>query len=132
MKKTLEHNGLSITVSSLTNVIGFASGYMSSLDSIRSFGVFAAIGIMMVFFNCLTCFGGLLSYDAHRQKSGCSDCFGACCCLGRKEEKTDRLPPIFTAIFDYVVSTKVSNIVALLLLICFVAFGVIGAVNTEV
>jgi len=26
MARTLEHNGLSITISSLTNIIGFASG----------------------------------------------------------------------------------------------------------
>jgi len=67
MMKTFEHNGLSITISSLTNVIGFASGYLSSIDSIRSFGIFAAIGICMVFFNAMTLFGGILSYDARRQ-----------------------------------------------------------------
>jgi len=73
---------------------------MSSIDSIRSFGVFAAIGILMVFFNCLTLFGGLLSLDAQRQQSDWSDCFGMCCCLGKQDEKTDRLPPIFRGIFD--------------------------------
>ena len=69
MATTLQHNGLSITISSLTNIIGFASGWLSSIDSIRSFGIFAAIGILMVFFNCLTLFDGLLSLDAQRQQS---------------------------------------------------------------
>lgn len=54
----------------------------------------------MVFFNCLTLFGGLLSIDAQRQQSDWSDCFGLCCCLGKQEEKADRLPPIFRGIFD--------------------------------
>lgn len=73
-----------------------------------------------------------MSIDAQRQRSGCSDCLGACCCLGHSEEKTDRLPPVFTSIFDNVVSSKICNVLAVLLLIGFVVFGVVGALNTEV
>jgi predicted RND superfamily exporter protein len=69
-KKTFEHNGLSVTISSFTNIIGFGSGYFSSLNVIRSFGMWASFGIFMLFFNVLTLFGALLVYDGMRQKAG--------------------------------------------------------------
>jgi predicted RND superfamily exporter protein len=48
MQHTLANNGISITISSFTNVIGFGSGWFSSLDVIQSFGIFTAVGILML------------------------------------------------------------------------------------
>jgi len=61
MQHALANNGISITISSLTNVIGFGSGYFSNLDVFRSFGMFAAIGILMLYTNVLLMFGGFMS-----------------------------------------------------------------------
>jgi len=39
---------MSITISSLTNMISFSSGYFSAMDAISSFAVFAGFGILLL------------------------------------------------------------------------------------
>ena len=46
---TLRHAGVAITITSITNFIAFGIGATSSLPALRSFCVYASIGILTIF-----------------------------------------------------------------------------------
>jgi predicted RND superfamily exporter protein len=71
--------GVSITMTSLTNMIAFLVGITAKLPAIRYFCLYASMTITVVFVMHLTCFCALLSLDARRQEAKRVDC---CCCFG--------------------------------------------------
>jgi hypothetical protein len=48
--KTLSRSGVSITITSVTDVVAFAVGGSTVLPALRSFCFFAAVGILAVYF----------------------------------------------------------------------------------
>eukprot|EP01025_Chloroclados_australasicus_P010600 TRINITY_DN1437_c0_g1_i3.p1 TRINITY_DN1437_c0_g1~~TRINITY_DN1437_c0_g1_i3.p1 ORF type:complete len:950 (+),score=108.56 TRINITY_DN1437_c0_g1_i3:595-3444(+) len=71
--------GSSVTVTSLTNFFAFIIGSNTSLPALRNFSIFAAIGIIFIYFLQMTLFGGIFTYDSRRQKRGLYEVF---CCWG--------------------------------------------------
>lgn len=83
---------MSITISSLTNVVSFSSGYFSELDTISSFSIFAGMGIVFLYFNTLNLFGAFMVWDAQRQQENRADCCGVlCCCLPEERSESQML-----------------------------------------
>jgi predicted RND superfamily exporter protein len=76
----MAHAGSSITITSLTNAIALFLGCSTSLVALRSFCIFAGIGIMMLYISSCTLFASYMVYDLQRQEARTGDCFGACCC----------------------------------------------------
>ena len=50
MGATMAHAGVAITITSVTNFIAFGIGASSSLPALRSFCVYASLGIIVIFF----------------------------------------------------------------------------------
>jgi len=71
------HAGVSITITSLTDLLAFALGSTSSLPGLATFCGFAAIGIAADFILQITFFAGWLALDAYREAKERADC----CCL---------------------------------------------------
>ena len=69
MGEAMAHAGSSITITSLTNAIALFLGCTTSLEAVRSFCVFAGIGIIMLFLSSITIFSTYMVYDLHRQHS---------------------------------------------------------------
>jgi len=88
--QTMGMAGVSITVTSLTDMFAFLLGVSSSLPALSDFCIFAFIGILFDFFFQITFFAGWMVLDTRRQKANRIDGFPfikrttdtvACCCF---------------------------------------------------
>merc|ERR1719232_1297335 len=74
----MSHAGAAITITSVTNFMAFGIGATSSLPALRSFCMYASIGILTIFFFQITWFVALLTIDEKRveqRRNGCCCCF---------------------------------------------------------
>jgi hypothetical protein len=67
MEKAMAHAGSSITITSLTNAIALFLGCTTSLTALKSFCVFGALGILMLYFSAITIFASFMVIDMQRQ-----------------------------------------------------------------
>ncbi|XP_037081976.1 NPC intracellular cholesterol transporter 1-like [Pollicipes pollicipes] len=76
--RTLQHAGVSITVTSLTDFVAFAIGASTVLPSLESFCVYAAVGILAVYFIQATWFVAFFTLDQRRiecRRDGLVPCY---------------------------------------------------------
>ncbi|XP_076391692.1 patched domain-containing protein 3 isoform X1 [Megachile rotundata] len=73
--KTVQHAGMSITVTSFTNMIAFAFGITSVMPCLRSFYAFSTLGIMFLYIFEITFFISCLVYDERRLEAKKDGCF---------------------------------------------------------
>ncbi|XP_072753049.1 patched domain-containing protein 3 isoform X2 [Anoplolepis gracilipes] len=72
--KSIEISGMSITVTSFTNMVAFAIGTTTVMPVLKSFCIFAAMGILFLYIYEITFFVSCLVYDERRlaaKKDGC-------------------------------------------------------------
>jgi len=76
--KTMRKAGVSILVTSFTDICAFLIGATTVLPALRSFCIFAGIGIIGIFLLTCTLFVALLTLDNKRQRKHRDAC---CCCI---------------------------------------------------
>eukprot|EP00904_Undaria_pinnatifida_P001827 jgi/Undpi1/11645/HiC_scaffold_36.g13940.m1 len=81
MAEGLGTSGVSISVTSITDVVAFIISASTVLPALSSFCVYAALGVLAVYALQSTLFVALVVYDARRQEAGRSDC---CPCFKTK------------------------------------------------
>ena len=74
------HAGPSITITSLTNCLAFAFGGINSLTALRSFCVFAAVCILMLYLIVMTVFLCVVVWDTERVGRQRGECCGLFMC----------------------------------------------------
>ncbi|KAJ7386392.1 Patched domain-containing protein 3 [Desmophyllum pertusum] len=82
----LKHAGCSISITSLTDFLAFMIGASTILPALRSFCIFAGIGILADFVLQATLFTAFLALDARRhgkKRDGC------CCCIKLKDDYSE-------------------------------------------
>ncbi|XP_055641683.1 protein patched homolog 3-like [Toxorhynchites rutilus septentrionalis] len=62
----LKHAGASITVTSLTDLVAFIVGAITVLPSLQSFCIYAAFGVLMMFFFVITFYVAVFTLDERR------------------------------------------------------------------
>ena len=77
--------GVSITVTSLTDLFAFALGSTSALPALSTFCVFAAVGITADFLLQISFFAAFMAWDAYREQRKKVDCCPCCCPITEKE-----------------------------------------------
>ncbi|XP_058956472.2 patched domain-containing protein 3 isoform X1 [Pocillopora verrucosa] len=82
----LKHAGCSITITSLTDFLAFMIGATTILPALRSFCLFAGIGILADFALQATMFTAFLALDARRQNKNRDGC---CCCIKLRDDYTE-------------------------------------------
>lgn len=80
MGKTLKIAGVSILITSVTDCIAFLMSGTSRLPALKSFCIFAGMGVLFDFIFEITIFSSFLALDMRRQKKGKPECCGLCCC----------------------------------------------------
>ena len=80
MGRTISKAGVSITITSFTNVMAFLLGSATTLPALSSFCVYCALGILFDYLYEISIFSAALAMDLRRQQRKRGDCCGACCC----------------------------------------------------
>ncbi|CAL7946435.1 unnamed protein product [Xylocopa violacea] len=73
--KAIQQSGMSITVTSFTNVIAFAFGITTVMPTLRSFYAFATLGILFLYIYEIIFFTSCLVYDERRLEARRDGCF---------------------------------------------------------
>jgi len=76
--RALSHAGVSITITSMTDFAAFAISSTTSLPALSSFCVYAAFGVLFLYFFQILFFTAFLAIDAMRQNANRPDCL---CCI---------------------------------------------------
>ena len=71
--------GVSITVTSITDLFAFILGSASQLPALSTFCVFAAVGIAADFLLQISFFAAFMALDSMRESKGKDDCCPCCC-----------------------------------------------------
>ncbi|XP_066915563.1 patched domain-containing protein 3-like [Clytia hemisphaerica] len=77
ISRTMKHAGVAITVTSFTDICAFLIGATTVLPALRSFCIYAGVGILMLYIYAATFFVAFLTIDAKRQEMNRD----ACCCF---------------------------------------------------
>ncbi|XP_033117064.1 NPC intracellular cholesterol transporter 1-like [Anneissia japonica] len=131
----LKHAGVSITVTSVTDMIAFAVGATTILPGLRSFCVYCGIGICFLFIFNILFFASLLVLDARRIESKHDACI--CCyrhgddyqspeCAGRY-----RLQEFFEGIYAKVLIKLPVKVFIVVLTAVLFGFGLWGTLKIE-
>ena len=98
MARALRVAGMSITVTSFTDIIAFLIGSSTSLPALKNFCFYAAFGIFFDYLYQITFFTACLALDEKRKSRNKADCFfcldcpPAACCACCKPEKMKKSP----------------------------------------
>ena len=66
MAYMMRNAGLSITITSVTNCVSFGMGSISTMYAIKSFCIFAVLGLSLDYIYQITFFSAILALDIRR------------------------------------------------------------------
>ncbi|XP_053569875.1 patched domain-containing protein 3 [Bombina bombina] len=69
MADTYAEAAVSVTITTLTDVLAFYIGIMTSFQSVKSFCIYTGTAILFCFFYNITCFGAFLALNGRREES---------------------------------------------------------------
>ncbi|XP_046328844.2 protein patched homolog 1-like isoform X1 [Haliotis rufescens] len=132
--RILRHAGVSVTVTSLTDIVAFAIGASTILPALRSFCIFAAFGILGLYIMQTVFFTACLAVDLQRV-SGMRD--ACCCCYKHKNwqpnkcSQTELIPLFFKKVQGPFLSKLPVKIIVLILTLGIFAANVYGLINLK-
>ncbi|XP_067935970.1 patched domain-containing protein 3-like [Watersipora subatra] len=127
---TMKHAGVSITVTSITDFVAFAIGASTALPALKSFCVYAALGILFLFIMQSTFFVAWLTIDQRRQ-----DATRDACCIWIKYynfvpnscSQREFLPWILRRFIAPALTTLPIKVLVLSLVLCLLGLSGYGA-----
>ncbi|XP_040122790.1 patched domain-containing protein 3-like [Oryx dammah] len=140
---------VSITITTVTNVLAFYTGVMSSFRSVQYFCVYTGTTLLFCYFYSITCFGACMALDGKREgvclrwlkkpetpAQKCSSFKKSCCLPGSplQDEWKDDVHPMNLFFRDYfgplLTSTK-SKIFVVLLYVSYIITSIHGCFRVE-
>ena len=137
--------GLSITVTSFTDIFAFLIGSTTTLPALRNFCFYAALGIFFDYFYQLTFFAAFFALDERRRLQKRGDCFccptcagGETCCVPcckpPANGEADRVPLTKKAMgfLGNALAPKAMKAFVIVLFLAIFAGGIIGVTKIKV
>ncbi|XP_035705979.1 NPC intracellular cholesterol transporter 1 isoform X2 [Folsomia candida] len=133
---TLKNAGVSITLTSLTDIAAFGVGCLSTIPSLRSFCLYAVVGISVLFIFQCTLFVACLAIDQKRLEERRN---AFLFCIQYEEDKIPRSSTknydkgLIQMFFDKILSkyllTKTSKVIVIISTVFLLASGIYGNVH---
>eukprot|EP00095_Tigriopus_kingsejongensis_P001088 maker-scaffold193_size270907-snap-gene-0.15 protein:Tk01088 transcript:maker-scaffold193_size270907-snap-gene-0.15-mRNA-1 annotation:"hypothetical protein DAPPUDRAFT_306990" len=98
---TMQHAGVAITITSITDVIAFGIGGSTVIPALKSFCLYASVGIIATYFYQCTFFVAWMAIDQRRieaKRDGCCPCWTHSNWTPNALSQKDYLGSVFTAI----------------------------------
>lgn len=129
----LKHAGVSITVTSVTDIVAFAVGSSTVIPSLKSFCFYAAVGILMTYIFALTFFIAVFTLDERRIFARRNAVFP---CIVHKEETKlcfDKhlMDRFLKALYSKFFLTKGGKLLVLMTVVCTTGVSIKGMLNLE-
>lgn len=135
ISSTLRHAGVSILVTSLTDVCAFLIGASTILPALRSFSIWCAIGILAIFLLTITFFTAWLAIDASRENKRRDACL---CCITLNDSWTpiacsekSYLQSFIGKLYSPTLLTVPGKVIALIAVAGLLAGGSYGLANLK-
>lgn len=131
--KTLSHSGVAITITSITDVVAFAIGGTTVLPALKSFCLYASVGIVAIYWFQCTFFVAFMTLDQKRLESHRNGC---CPCYQHKEYTPNVIArrnisqSIFEAYGNFLMK-KSTKIFLLIVTVALTGLGIWGNVLLE-
>ncbi|KAL5012271.1 hypothetical protein ScPMuIL_010822 [Solemya velum] len=147
--ETMRTSGMAITITSLTDLLAFSAGALSSFPAIQSFCTFAAVAIFLTYLMFVTFFLGCMTLYEQRVKSErhCCTCrkiktkeemkdngisgFRLLCCSGSKPNSKDDvqnpIEKVVSNFFSRIVLYEPARFIVLLIFATYLGIGVWGS-----
>ncbi|XP_075245767.1 patched domain-containing protein 3-like isoform X2 [Convolutriloba macropyga] len=131
-----KHAGVSILITSLTDFAAFLIGATTIIPALRSFCIFAAMGILGIFLLTLFLFAGVLVYDQRRVAANRNACCFCCMKLGEDYKPNNcSQSSIAEKVFEHYIAKYLTwlpvKIVVVLMTAGFLGAGIAGVAKIE-
>ncbi|XP_075238943.1 patched domain-containing protein 3-like [Convolutriloba macropyga] len=129
------HAGVSILITSLTDFAAFTIGATTIIPALRSFCIYAAMGILGIFLVTLFLFAGCFTYDQKRAAANRNACI-CCIKLGDNYKPNDCSEnPLSVRVFDKVIARGLSylpvKVIVVVMTVVFLGLGLWGTIEIE-
>lgn len=140
--KTMRTSGISITITSLTDLLAFAAGASSVFLSVRNFCIYSAIAVLFCYINQATFFLACLAINEKRteqnrhfatclpvKKSSDSAAYNVCCAGKKPTDKGDAesfLDKVPKYLFPKIIASLIAKVVIAFLFVSFLGVSIWG------
>lgn len=152
MADTFKEAAMSITVTTLTDIIGFYVGLMNDFPSVRTFCLYTSTAILFCYIYNITFFGAFLALNGRRENSnrhwltcrkipdksppGSTEWYNICCVGGDYDEKTgtEKEQPVnffFKELFGPLLANRWTKVFVILLYMGYLAAGGYGCTQIQ-
>ncbi|KAF7285020.1 hypothetical protein GWI33_012334 [Rhynchophorus ferrugineus] len=130
----LKHAGVSITITSFTDVIAFIIGSSTILPCLESFCIYAAVGVFMTFFFALTFFSACFVLDQKRleeRRNGIIPCITHKNYIPNKCSQKNLTNNFIGTIYSKIILTTPGKIIVILITVVCLGFSTESALKLE-
>ncbi|GLV43096.1 Patched-related [Carabus blaptoides fortunei] len=130
----LRHAGVSISLTSITDFMAFLVGSFTILPSLKSFCIYAAVGVLCTFIFVITFFTACITLDQKRieeNRNGCVPCYKYGVYERNKCSQKQISKHVYHFIYSKIILTVPGKIIVIMLTIVLTGFGLYGSLQLE-
>lgn len=129
----LKHAGVSIVITSFTDIVALLIGAITILPSLKSFCIYAALGVFFIFCYSVTFYVALLTLDIRRMEANRN---GILLCYKHKKpirvsNEKSVLQRIFVGFYRNAVFTTTGKVIVILVVLVGTGFSIQGILRLE-
>ncbi|KPJ02850.1 Patched domain-containing protein 3 [Papilio xuthus] len=129
----LKHAGVSIVITSVTDIVALLIGAITILPSLKSFCIYSAVGVFFVFCYSVTFYVAAFTLDLKRieqNRNGFLFCYTHKKPIALAENKT-KCHELFSGFYKYIVLTKPGKTIVILFTLIMTCFSIQSTLKLE-